>query len=235
MKVKGRAEYLAGMLLSFVILMGWMSGVSGEEVFEKITYKYKVTIKGKKVGWASAVVKKSDKVTWLHIHSKVKTRFAGIDVQLSSKTAVKYDTSHRALYFDIHHVNPTADLRVVGKRSGQGYDITRTKDGKTEKLRVEDSAYDRLSVEPALYSDPAGSASKLRILFAGQGKVGKATVSVFSRKKEKFFGRELTVVHYRIKGGFGSVEEWRLENGALKRSEINTPVGKLTIEPFSSE
>lgn len=223
------------MLLGLVTVVGWMGSVSGQESFEKTVYKYKVTLKGKKVGWASAVVKKSDKATWLHIHSKVKTRFAGIDVKMSSKTAVKYDASRRALYFDIHHVNPTADLRVVGKRSGKGYDITRTRDGKTEKMRVEDGTYDRVSVEPALYSDPAGSVSKLRILFAGQGKVGKATVSVFSRKKEKFFGQELTVIHYRIKGGFGSVEEWRLENGALKKSEIQTPVGKLNIEPLSSE
>jgi hypothetical protein len=223
------------MLLGIMIAAGWMGSVSGQESFDKTVYKYKVSLKGKKVGWASAVVKTSDEVTWLHIHSKVKTRFAGIDVKMSSKTAVKYDASWRALYFDIQHVNPSADLRVVGKRSGKGYDITRTKDGKTEKSRVEDDAYDRVSVEPALYSDPAGSVSKLRILFAGQGKVGKATVSVFSRKKETFFGRDVTVIHYRIKGGFGSVDEWRLENGAPKKSEIQTPVGKLFIEPQAKE
>lgn len=214
-----------------VLLVGAAPAASGDDEVYKTVLKYKVLMKGKKVGWAKAVIKKMPGALWLTISSKVRTKFMGVDVRMSSKTIVKYNAKRRATYFNIHYTNPMTDIHVMGNRSGKGYNITRTKGDKTQELRIEDGTYDRVSVEPALWSDPVGSKKKLRVLFAGQGKVGKATISILSRKKKLLLGRKTFVTHFKIKGKFGSVEEWRMDDGSLEKSQISTPIGKLFIQP----
>jgi len=206
----------------------WALRAEGETV--KQTLKYKVLMKGKKVGWANAFIDTAPDFVKVTLTWKVKTKVAGVDVKLGSKTVARYNAKKKVTYFDIQGERPAGTVHTVGKRSGGGYSITTYDGGKAEQIFIDDKSYDCVSLEPALWSGPVGSTKKLRLLFAARGEVGSAAVSVIGREKKHLFGREAQVTHYKIKAPLGSVEEWRLDDGVLIRSYLSAPIGKIIIE-----
>jgi len=215
---------------ALLIFLGVVQALRAEEEPAKQTLKYKVLMKGKKVGWANAFIDTSPEFVKVTLIWKVKTKLAGMDVKMSSKTVAKYNAKRKVTYFDIQGERPAGTVHTVGKRSGGGYSITKYNGDKSEQIFIDDKSYDCVSLEPALWSGPVGSTKKLRLLFAARGEVGSAAVSIIGREKKVLFGREAQVTRYQIKAALGSVEEWRLDDGVLIRSNVSAPIGKITIE-----
>jgi hypothetical protein len=217
----------AAVLLMF---LGAIHALRAEEEPAKKTLKYKVLMKGKKVGWANAFIDTLPDFVKVTLTWKVKAKVAGMDVKMSSKTVAKYNAKRKVMYFNIQGERPKGTIHTVGKRSGNGYSITTVDGDKSKQIFIDDKSYDCVSLEPALWSGPVGTTKKLRLLFAARGEVGSAAVSIIGREKKTLFGREAQVTHYKIKAALGSVEEWRLDDGVLIRSYLSAPVGKITIE-----
>jgi hypothetical protein len=215
----------AVMAWSAAVLALFLGGIqvskAQEEPAQK-TLKYKVLMKGKKVGWANAFVNTSPETVKLTLKWKVKTKFAGMAVEMSSKTVVKYNAQGKATYFNIQGERPAGKIHTVGKRSGKGYKITKYDGDKSEETFIDHKSYDCVSLEPALWSGKVGSKKNMRLLFAAKGEVGSATVTVM--------GREAQVTHYQVKAPLGSIEEWRQDDGVLIKSIMKAPLGKIIIE-----
>ncbi|MBW2262858.1 MAG: DUF3108 domain-containing protein [Deltaproteobacteria bacterium] len=199
------------------------------ETASKLVLEYSVKMNGESVGTSKAVLEDSASGRVLTLETKIKTTFMGMKVDMGGTTLVKYDGNGRALSFDISHHKPGQKIHATGSRSDGGWDIERKKGKKTKKVRIEDSEYDRVSIEKALYAGKVGTKKKVRVLFAGQGKVKKATISILGREDAHVMGRDASLVHFKIKSSNGTVEEWRLDDGILVKSRIHSPIGKILI------
>ena len=216
------ASGLAWKAAAIVIFLGGIHALRAEDEPAKKTLKYRVLMKGKKVGWANAFVSTSQENVKLTLKWKVKTKLAGMTVEMSTKTVVKYDDKKKVTYFNIQGERPTGKVHTVGKRTNAGYKITKYDGDKAEETFIDHKSYDCVSLEPGLWSGKVGSKKKLRLLFAAKGEVGTATVTVL--------GRDAQVTHYKVKASLGSIEEWRQDDGVLIKSIMKAPFGKIIIE-----
>lgn len=223
------ASGLAWKAAALVIFLGGVHALKAEEPSKK-TLKYRVLMKGKKVGWANAFVDTTAKNVKLTLKWKVKTKIAGIAVEMSSRTVVKYNDKKEVTYFNIQGERPTGNIHTVGKRSAKGYTITKHEGDKTKEIFVDHKSYDCVSLEPDLWSGKVGSKKAMRLLFAAKGEVGKATVSILGREKKTLPDGETRVTHYKVKASLGSIEEWRRDDGVLIKSVLTAPLGKIIIE-----
>jgi len=215
------------LLLLALLLAGAPLALAGTA--SKLQLDYAVEFKGESAGTSRAVIESTPGGSTLKLETKIETTFMGAQVKMGGSTLVEYDGEGRALSFDIEHYKPGEKFHTTGSRSDGGWDIEHIKGKKTKKLRIEDSAYDRLSIEKALYAGEVGSKEKVRVLIAGQGKVVKATISIISRKSTHALGRDASLVHFKIKSSNGTVEEWRLDDGILVKSLVHAPIGKILI------
>ncbi len=195
----------------------------------RLVLDYSVKMNGEPVGTSTAVLEDTADGRTLTLETAIKTTFMGAKVEMGGTTLVRYDADGRALSFDIEHYKPGEKVHATGSRSDGGWDIERTQGKKTKKVRIEESEYDRVSIEKALYEGEVGTKKKVRVLFAGQGKVKKATISILGREEAHVMGRDTSLVHFKIKSSNGTVEEWRLDDGILVKSRVHAPIGKILI------
>jgi hypothetical protein len=166
----------------------------------------------------------------LTLETKITTTLWGAAVEMTNRSVIHYDGQGRCTSFDIRHEKPTGKVHSTGERAKGGWDITIEEDGKKRTVRVEDDSYDRVSVEKGLWAGKPGTKVKKRVLFAGQGKVKKATIMILDRKTKTVLGEETEVTHFKIKSGYGTVEEWRTSAGIIVKSRVYTPLGKILIK-----
>ena len=217
------------LLLLVLLLAAAPLAVAGAA--SKLVLDYSVKLDGDSVGTSKATLEYTDGGSTLKLVTRIKTTFMGAKVEMGGTTLIEYDDKGRALSFDISHYKPGEKVHATGSRTdGGGWDIERKKGKKTKKVRIEDSEYDRVSIEKALYAGEVGTKKKVRVLFAGQGKVKKATISVLGREDAHVMGRDASLVHFKIKSSNGTVEEWRLDDGVLVKSRIHSPIGKILIK-----
>jgi hypothetical protein len=191
---------------------------------------YEASMDDEVVGWARAVHRNEAGGTSVRVTSSVKTSVLGIPVEIGTDSRVEYDGEHRAGWFDIEHEKPTGDIHVTGERTAEGFVMTRVRGGDADEVFVSHEEYDHVSVEPTLWQGEVGSKEKARVLFAGKGEVGKATIRILDRQERTVLGREQTVTHVRISSSAGRVDEWRLDGGIMVRSVLKTPIGRIFIE-----
>lgn len=215
--------------LAVVLSLAVLTAAGALLASSTLVLDYDVSMHGEKAGTSRAVIDDSASGRRLEITTEVETTFMGKKVQMTSRSVVNYDKDKRATSFDIRYEKPTGNIYAKGKRSNSGWDITRKEGKKKKKIRIEDDTYDRVSLEPSLYAGEVGSTTKVRVLFAGKGKVKKATIIILGHKTKKVLGHETGVTHFRIKSGYGSVEEWRMDSGVILRSKVKTPIGKILI------
>lgn len=215
------------LILIALLLAGAPLALAG--TVSSLVLEYSVKMGGTSVGTSKAVLDDTATGRILKLETEVETTFMGAKVKMGGKTIVKYDAKGRALSFDIEHHKPGEKIHARGVRADDGWNIERKKGKKTKKVRIEDSQYDRVSIEKGLYAGEVGSKVKVRVLFAGQGKVKKATISILEREDAHVLGRDASLVHFKIKSSNGTVEEWRLDDGVLVKSRIHSPIGKILI------
>lgn len=216
-------------LLVLPVLLLALAPLVVAETATRLVLDYSVKMNGEPVGTSTAVLEDTAGGRTLTLETTIKTTFMGAKVEMGGTTLVRYDADGRALSFDIEHYKPGEKVHATGSRSDGGWDIERTQGKKTKKVRIEKSEYDRVSIEMALYEGEVGTKKKVRVLFAGQGKVKKATISILGREEAHVMGRDASLVHFKIKSSNGTVEEWRLDDGILVKSRVHAPIGKILI------
>jgi len=106
---------------------------------------------------------------------------------MGGTTLVRYDAVGRALSFDIEHYKPGEKVHATGSRSDGGWDIERTQGKKTKKVRIEESEYDRVSIEaPGVGTVDDGRLEVIATL-GWRAHEGRPTVAEFMRIDETAF------------------------------------------------
>ena len=198
-------------------------------VGSRLVLDYSVKLDGESVGTSKAVIEYTEAGSTLELTTKIKTKVLGVEVKMGGTSIVQYDPDGHALSYDIKHYKPGTKIHTTGSRSDGGWDIEARKGKKSKKIRVEDSEYDRISIEKELWAGKVGTKKKVRVLFAGQGKVKKATVWILGSEQAHVMGQDVSLVHFKIKSSNGTLEEWRRDDAILVKSRIHAPIGKIMI------